>query len=1752
MALRLIGSAWKTKLNGTSERNDHRVFINPRQRIAPATPEGSFSRPTLTWQTMAAAVNEYGSHLLKSGLASAPFAQMLDDGTRYTVHIRFNIESSYTGAGKSWGPLAWWGDNFGYGGVGYDAAYHKFYVECYGSDGDYVLASIYTIASDVGFVGSHDAVIIIDRSQGGGTKFYLDGVRQDDGTWYNWDFSTVTFEPTVDDQPESMQLQGRDDGTYKVHVAYARLIEDYEASADDLATNFKNYEGLEWFAPLNGCMSWYERCNVTRHVVEYELRKECEREDSGSAAAAMLTLELLNNAGQFSDDQYATFNPAADAFNGTADEKFLQRRVGVWFETFNGRDSQLAFDGRIDPAGFARDTQNHRSGRATVTAEDFVRELSDATLTHPVALNINKATGGSYPDPYFCKPADEDNSLVHKMARLGSRRLVKNFLPNSWFEVTAGSPMVAWTNVTQTGSYGGYAKAGGQAILLTAGAGEGWTEVRFSGLRKLNIGERYWLSCWVKPATTPGGTLTLKVAERDSGGENASEVTVYTTIDGWHPVKIEIVITDATSDRIRCGWTATGQHVVVDAVCLSPSPWGEFFPIQNVNLGTTGYIVADDYAEDGFDDLGFEADAVTSITHPWPVCPDREPVWDQMKQIADGLVAYRLGVVDGALYLRTPFKDSYADPTPLETLSAAAGIATKIEEKPFNRIVVRGVIHRKDTLYREVWSARATLGDTDLDSDWQAPEVWPNTTDYPTGIWCKYKDVSLGGPRNPAWRKGYAPEPVRRPGTDRITVNEKDEQIVGVQAQPQVFTDVGGDGSEGYGPHGGGGSIIDWTTRADACRLQIASNDTSAGTLPLRDVMLRSMLVTRRSGSLGYVNDAMVDEESVAREGARELEIANNHIVSQAQCDKIADYWWKDSHPRKHLYEVPIHGERMYLEPGEWYTLDLGAAGQPENILSVVRMLAVTVRGRPGSPGETMYRCREVVEDWSKQIQATARIQDLGLLVRTGNEIIVASSVAGGGIDATLYCDGTADQIELLAACQRVSGSVGGRVYLTHGSFILDDTLAVPDNVTIVGQGNSILRSSETADVTRKLLTLGPGARIENCQIDARYTKGIDLDTLARLSGCKIVGGGQEWGWIVRESADLSSTVTLDGGFCKLTDTLAVVMRMSSTILEARCVDISGGSISLGSWVTIYSGTIYQVEYKNTVARMSDTSFVGVYIKDSDGDFYARAGTVSGITITRGAEVTVGTQPSAANGRIRVYSFDSTYCLIWWTYSSAAYYRCYSLSGATLIYQTQVTVEAASRCLNADTVVYSATKALLLYAIGDYGPPYTRIVTNSSGTLSITAAVQYANTRWFQEAVEGILLDATTRRTIFTAYGGVNDTKLYRPKVNDSGGVESESRVQLGPPPFETGAYTDLTLQHINRLTELVATKHDAETMMYSLLCVDLGALAVEGVLAPFGYDVAQGRSTSNNCLLMGTDVMLMRACWYTGSAQELRVVRLQRVKRRIVTALGDGARIENCEVSCAEGLGAEVGILAAASDVIVSGNLVTGDAALAPVGIGVVMAGRGCVNANNRAVGCDFGFSEAWNVVSGGNVGYDNGNLVTTPHAEAGFMWRAKYKKGVLAADFANATVTIDTTGPLVGLRSTRIIMTAGGSIATVAMPYAITLVAAGQEWRLRGAVYVPSSGGPVAAEVSVAIQFYYSAAWNDGPVYTLTAQNAWEQFDIRGVSPAGTSRVRLQVRIASTASSGEYVRTAGFKLRRTVEENYYLAQRLEMAALG
>lgn len=940
-------------------------------------------------------------------------------------------------------------------------------------------------------------------------------------------------------------------------IAYVELIPNYVATAADVANDYRDVLDERIYWGFNGHALGRARCLLSIEDVSsdgFGLQRRVMGIKERHVANG-LALQMANEAGQYSDDQFAAWAPASKSYNGTAAQAYLQQRPWLWAEVFDGKDVDGSgsvedggnvdslFFGRIDESRITRTTSTNGYPLVSLSAQDMAAEIKRRTLRDSVA----------YDGHDLSDTTAESTSLVHKITREATQGRVRNLASNSSFE-----------NATITNSWaanggGSIARAadpllGTYALELTNDAdGSGFQQViTFTGDRKLNVGQNYTFTIFVKSAT--GQDVDVTITEADSGGDNDSTSAVAVTLaggDGFNRLEVTHQITDATSDRLRISGTADGNVLVSywDCAMLTETREGLWYFVLNADDGAAGVYDADDAGESTYDTHGFDVDQV-DIEHPYKVIPADADLWAELSSLADSCIPQYLGFgQSGELIFRCRLAVGYADPPISDVLTddGSLGGAITVEQmvsqmrgQIANRIVVHGPSYLETTREMMVWSARYA-GIWDVTASGLITELianngfFPVPADYPGGIWVAFslfvgnqgqllsaeenwrkttRPVYGGPPRgmSPAqWARmqSVAHEPYPTPEeafpdvdfvailSPRMTHSSIQSSVTG-----QHFTQT----------------VFDTTTRPGFARFQFQNASGSSATMI--ETVILGQPIYRVFGRYGWIHDSLIDEDHIRLNGDMPYTLKTDYLVTLAQINQVADFIWKHhaggraSSSAKHIYQPHIHGLLYWVQPGAWYRLDLGAAATAEDVDVDFDAFRLNTDVR-GNFGMTRLDAFEVEKNWTADANAEARYLSSGGQTRWLDSDDVVVAPVGYGGKASSYCDGADDDVQIQAAIDELEDLGGGVVYLVNGNYSTGAAIVLKANVTLqMSSGTTITPDGDfdCFQVTGSAGSEVSGVTIQGGTVDAANLTTaavLDADFADRLSvfGLKLVGG---------------------------------------------------------------------------------------------------------------------------------------------------------------------------------------------------------------------------------------------------------------------------------------------------------------------------------------------------------------------------------------------------------------------------------------------------------------------------------------------------------------------------------------------------------------------------------------------------------------------------------------------------------------------
>jgi hypothetical protein len=741
-----------------------------------------------------------------------------------------------------------------------------------------------------------------------------------------------------------------------------------------------------------------------------------------------------------------------------------------------------------------------------------------------------------YNDAIEIEPADQseatDNSLFHLIAKRGWRRQIQ-FLSNNSFENTTISDswlVTAGGTLNKDAADGLFGSASGELI---PGAAEesAYQIVSFTGTKKLNVGETYNFSVWLKStAAASGGNNFINLIEYDGGAVVAGNPVSYVLAGGEGYTKFETskTITNSGTDKLWCVIKADASDTInIDGAMLIQSDRAlDYFEVNALD-GTAGVSLADLGPEISWPWFGIKTGNV-DYYHPWRRMEINTTTWQNVKSVGAGTNARYCGYDENNTLINYSILDNdYGDRVPSGELTDSFDdlnyvkhnqLLVRLDEVSANRLYGSGIRYEKGTIERLIWLASASGNFIESTADQQLAELvavgdyWPDPEQY-AEFWAEYgvnpDDYGVTSeltavPLTGSYRNihnipnsTFSIMPIiRNPNTIKMITASKRDKIVGIQDAALIHKtdDAGdGDGTLDYVDSGRIVSGLDILSRAGQAQILLQNN--TAGTRTVIDAAIVGKAVYKFAGKDGYIHDAYIDREDIAKNGERLIQFGGEDVIDgtpNGQLDRIADYIWKDRGQRKHVYVSGQQGAQHDLSAAEWMKMNIGDAGETENIKGTSEIIAVRISAEANARGVTQVTYRELEEAWKYDSNAFARFMSRGVVVSnpggTGNKVTIGSSYYHGATDARVTTTDTSVEDTINAANTfLVEAYNGGIIHLTKGTFVQDGDIELSANVTLEGEGDqTILKRTHSGNNINVTGTFGSeitGVQVRNLKL---------------------------------------------------------------------------------------------------------------------------------------------------------------------------------------------------------------------------------------------------------------------------------------------------------------------------------------------------------------------------------------------------------------------------------------------------------------------------------------------------------------------------------------------------------------------------------------------------------------------------------------------------------------------------------------------
>jgi len=1000
-----------------------------------------------------------------------------------------------------------------------------------------------------------ELIAAIDLTTGStaGSALYMNGTK-DDSTWSgNIDAKTTVF--------NKLQIRAYNGTAGDYQIAYCEMIPNYVATDADVANDFANVTAERIWWSFDGHGTGEARVNVSRFVQSMYLEKGVANRLSGAHSANTMSATLWNLSGQFSDDQYAVYNPSLYQFNGTVDQKYLRRRGDVTVESWYNGDFDTVFKGRLSESGFSRTSQHTNLSSVSISAADSAMRLAEGI-----------AGKGRIHDNVQMVDACRGNSLLHLAAQEG-RPYVKQYLAiNRFEEATITGAWVQGANTTLSRQTTNllFGSAHGR-IVVAGGAGETHQSVTFAATERLHVGQSYTLMVWLLSSAAAAVVGGIGIYEYDSGGTNDSSVEDIALAGGEGYVLHTVTHTITDSDSIGLLVQINGDNgdtIDIGGAMLIPGTEaiGWFAPSSyELGLAASGGEVSSDDADLApYEIFGFDVDAY-ALMHPWRRVTQYENIWNLIKSVANATVPRYIGFSEcGTFFHRAVLADGFSEPIAEESIDETvvrAPVSSELLPIEYNRVIGHAQRIQKWNQVMQMWSLRSS-GAYDVNEDgYVAIDVADGTTWPDADLYALYGNDIAGTPvdatlptmQSSSIEQLNAFQMIVRgihQGTAAVLNAPKDllRMALGIptssQQQPTATTPTAHTGGYELGieyqygsidawreamsaqmesrlypnyqsrMRGGmaligvrGASLIhkstessdglssltidkfDYETHPDGALIRMSNS--SGGTITLKEMTIRGRPVTALTGDEGYVVDDMLDTESIARHGERAFLLEGPDFVDQTQIEEACEYYWKYTRASKHMHQFECFGTWHWLQPATWYRLTIGLAGETEYVDSIVELYNVRIGRSAGEHGQSVIMMREVEEQFKLDSNIFARMKARGYQQRYISSkpiLYVASQYSTTAAD--IYCDGTADDVEIQAAIDAVHEVfAGGTVHLLPGTYNTTAALTLYSNVILEGEGVASLIKKNCNDYAVKFVG-GAGTEVTSAVVrDLMITK---------------------------------------------------------------------------------------------------------------------------------------------------------------------------------------------------------------------------------------------------------------------------------------------------------------------------------------------------------------------------------------------------------------------------------------------------------------------------------------------------------------------------------------------------------------------------------------------------------------------------------------------------------------------------------------
>ncbi len=407
-------------------------------------------------------------------------------------------------------------------------------------------------------------------------------------------------------------------------------------------------------------------------------------------------------------------------------------------------------------------------------------------------------------------------------------------------------------------------------------------------------------------------------------------------------------------------------------------------------------------------------------------------------------------------------------------------------------------------------------------------------------------------------------------------------------------------------------ATLEGTTSVLTPYLDTASSASlTIGTTNASDITIgQSGVTTTVAGDIGITLNSTTGTTMVCLNGSGLLSdcdasyvapTATNFIQNQSSSQQTGDYWISGTARADTSVLTPL------LDTASATALNIGTTNATSINLNQDTVLAanksITITGgatgtRPGSPTEGMLYYDTTTHQllqyngtkWQSDSKAATFIvaaSNSSQAAKDGAQYVANGEDSAGAGIGTL--DG--DQIEINNALTAAAAAGGGTVYLAEGTYTIDGSISIPNNVTLAGSGNSTLIQLGNFGATSTAVTMivntdtstGTGVTIRDLKLDGRN----DRNSAGSQAGINLTGMGSESG------SRAGATVTRLQITRVAYDALDITSGDHNTFTDNTIINTGGGGIN------VYSSSSFNTITGNTVSNTAGGDGMEIFGTDN-------------------------------------------------------------------------------------------------------------------------------------------------------------------------------------------------------------------------------------------------------------------------------------------------------------------------------------------------------------------------------------------------------------------------------------------------------------------------------------------------------------------------------------------------------------------------